>query len=202
MDQPKPARKPRFLRNRQAILDAATEIIAEQGIEALSMRTLAEKADYSPSTLYRYFKNKEEILDELARQALALSLEQTHNWEPDASAPLERILNSGMNLYSFAREHPVQYRLMTSPTASAPKSLEAFLADQNFRGLMDLLKGGAAAGQLRLPEGFDAEMTAVLLWFAVHGAAMLRTGMMEAYGEDCDALMEQLTAALKKLMEV
>ncbi|MRR32158.1 TetR/AcrR family transcriptional regulator, partial [bacterium] len=44
----------RYQRTRQSILEAAQAILSEQGIEALSMRALAEKADYSPAALYKY----------------------------------------------------------------------------------------------------------------------------------------------------
>jgi len=196
-----PENKPRVERNRQAVLNTARAIIARRGIEGLSMRILAEKADYSPSTLYRYFKNKEEILDELAQQALAHSLKQTENWAQPDSDPVETVLRSGMNLYYFAREHPTQYTLMTSPTPSAPKNLEEFMENPNFKSLTQLLEQGAASSQLNIPEGFNPELLAVLLWFAIHGASTLRVGMMRDYGVECDALMDELFQALKSMLK-
>jgi AcrR family transcriptional regulator len=196
-----PTSKPRVKRNRQAILDAAREIIAELGIDGLSMRALAERADYSPSTLYRYFEDKDDILDALAKQA-ADAVQATPSKRTTASDdPLDSLLQSGLRLYDFACEHPMQYQLMTSATRSSPKSLDAFLKDQNFDGLVVLIEQGQAAGSLRLPDGFDAKLMAILLWFAIHGASMLRTGLMKDFGEECDALVEQLAAGLKSMME-
>ncbi len=117
-----PTSKPRVKRNRQAILDAAREIIAELGIDGLSMRALAERADYSPSTLYRYFEDKDDILDALAKQA-ADAVQATPSKRTTASDdPLDSLLQSGLRLYDFACEHPMQYQLMTSATRSSPKS--------------------------------------------------------------------------------
>lgn len=45
------------------ILEAATEIIKEHGIEGLSIRKIAARIEYAPSVIYHYFKDKEEILD-------------------------------------------------------------------------------------------------------------------------------------------
>ncbi|MCB0147914.1 MAG: TetR/AcrR family transcriptional regulator, partial [Caldilineaceae bacterium] len=55
-------RTKRRLRTKQAILDAARAIIVEDGLPALSMRTLADRIDYSPAGLYEYFGGKEEIV--------------------------------------------------------------------------------------------------------------------------------------------
>jgi AcrR family transcriptional regulator len=46
----------------ELILQAATELLAEGGIEALSMRSLAARAEIPVATIYRYFANREEII--------------------------------------------------------------------------------------------------------------------------------------------
>ncbi len=195
-------RKPRVERNRKAILDAACEIITERGMDGLSMRSLAEKADYSPSTLYRYFEDKDEILDALAQKAADAVQEIPSERAAASTDPLDTLLQSGLRLYDFARDHPMQYQLMTSATKSSPKNLESFLKDQNFEGLVVMIKEGATSGTLRLPDGFNAELMALLLWFAIHGASMLRAGLMKDFGEECDEMVEQLATGLKTMMKI
>jgi len=46
----------------ELLLQAATELLAEGGVEALTMRSLAERADIPVATIYRYFANREEII--------------------------------------------------------------------------------------------------------------------------------------------
>jgi len=53
----------RYEKTRQGILSAARTLLLEGGVEAISMRTLADKVDYSPAALYKYFANKEEIIE-------------------------------------------------------------------------------------------------------------------------------------------
>lgn len=48
---------------KELILSAATEIIAEEGIDNLSIRKIAGRMGYSPSLIYHYFKDKNEILN-------------------------------------------------------------------------------------------------------------------------------------------
>jgi len=46
----------------ELILDAASELLAEGGVDALTTRALAARADIPVATIYRYFANREEII--------------------------------------------------------------------------------------------------------------------------------------------
>lgn len=52
---------------KKLIISAAKEIIATEGLDNLSIRKIAKKIDYSPSVIYHYFKDKEEIVNNLMR---------------------------------------------------------------------------------------------------------------------------------------
>jgi AcrR family transcriptional regulator len=52
---------------KELILNAASEIVAEQGIEKLSIRRLADKIEYSPAIIYHYFKDKDDIVSHLMK---------------------------------------------------------------------------------------------------------------------------------------
>ena len=53
---------------RAAILDAARELFAQEGVAGLSMRRLAEKIGYTPRTIYLYFTDKDDLLSELIEE--------------------------------------------------------------------------------------------------------------------------------------
>ena len=53
---------------KNAILDAASKIIAEEGYDKLSMRKIADVIDYTPTTIYSYYKDKAEIVDGISRR--------------------------------------------------------------------------------------------------------------------------------------
>ena len=200
MTTPSTPSERRFEKNRQAILDAARSIIMEHGVDGLSMRTLADLVDYSPAALYKYFKDKDEILDELTSEAWQLSAEYNQRHMPESDEPVMMLMQSGMNIYEFAKEYPAQYQLMMSSTRTSPKSLEEFMEHPNFKGLRMLLAQSADSGQLRLPEGFPPDLLAFALWFLIHGASVLRGSLMREFGEDFDALVEQLNEALATLL--
>ncbi len=67
-------RRPRQERSRnrvESILDAALELVVEQGAEALAMREVARRADVQISSIYQYFPSKAHIIRELAKRNLS-----------------------------------------------------------------------------------------------------------------------------------
>jgi len=56
---------------REKILNAALRIFAEQGHRKVSMRKIAALIDYSPTTIYRFFRNKQELLGAIAAKTYA-----------------------------------------------------------------------------------------------------------------------------------
>ena len=56
------------LDQRQRILDAALHLMAERGVHAMSMRTLAAACGLNVATLYHYFPSKADLLTEVVRQ--------------------------------------------------------------------------------------------------------------------------------------
>ena len=96
---------------RQEILDAARELFVREGFENVSMRKIAEKIEYSPTTIYLYFQDKADLLDwvcEETLQKLESRLAALVTAVPDA---LER-LKTGLRTYiQFGLEHPNDYRV-------------------------------------------------------------------------------------------
>ena len=50
---------------RRQIMDAAKMVFASKGFGGATMENIAEKAEFSPATLYLYFKNKDELFASL-----------------------------------------------------------------------------------------------------------------------------------------
>ncbi|NCC66535.1 MAG: TetR/AcrR family transcriptional regulator, partial [Spirochaetia bacterium] len=63
----------------EKILDEAFAIITQQGIEAFTIRALAQAIDYSPRTIYLYFKDKDDLLDALVEKGYQASWQQMQN---------------------------------------------------------------------------------------------------------------------------
>lgn len=61
---------------REALLDAAALLVAELGVEAVSMETVADQAAVSRALVYKHFANRTEILTALYRREAALLHEE------------------------------------------------------------------------------------------------------------------------------
>jgi AcrR family transcriptional regulator len=84
-------RERKKLKTRAAIREAADRLIAEQGYEATTVERIAEAAEVSPSTVFRYFPSKEDIVltdeyDRLTEAALRA--------RPPAEDPLDALLHA------------------------------------------------------------------------------------------------------------
>ena len=165
---------------RQRILDAARELFATHGYEAVSMRKIAETIEYSPTAIYVHFRDKAALFHELCGQdflALAGVLQEL----AAVADPVERLRRIGDAYITFALQHPNHYRLMfmtrADPAAVAPT--EEDLRDKGnptvdaYAFLKQAVTQAMQAGRLR-PELRDPDLVAQVLWAGVHGIASLQ----------------------------
>lgn len=97
---------------RQGILTAAREIALHEGWQAVTIRKVAERIEYSPSMIYEYFASKEAILLELQREGfrlLALSLKIARSSSEDHE---ERLISMAEAYWEFAMRHRELYQVM------------------------------------------------------------------------------------------
>src|SRR5215216_6461878 len=83
---------------RQEILDAARDLFVTEGYQNVSMRKIAEKIEYSPTTIYLYFRDKADLLFQICEEtfsSLLSTLEAIGEDEADPVASLKR----GMRAY-------------------------------------------------------------------------------------------------------
>src|SRR6266550_3666489 len=79
------------LEMRQAILDSAREIAAKEGWQAVTIRRVAEKIEYSPPAIYEYFESKEALLEEEGREAFRIFMADLIAARDAQAGPRERL---------------------------------------------------------------------------------------------------------------
>src|SRR6266446_3347136 len=96
---------------REKILATAREMFASEGIEAVTMRKIAERIEYSATAIYQYFPDKDALLREICERDFAALAQQSMRVarEPD---PVQRLRKLGRAYVEFALAHPSSYRLM------------------------------------------------------------------------------------------
>lgn len=157
---------------RRMILDAAKKLYIKEGFEKVQIRNIAELIEYSPGTIYLYFKDKDEILlalhtegfEELYRQQLTtLSIKD----------PLERLRKHAEVYVRFGLEHPEYYDLMfisRGPARKIEEQQEWTIGMRTYQFLEENIKECIEAGVFAAPH-FQAATFA--MWSFVHGMVAL-----------------------------
>jgi len=157
---------------RRSILNAAREVFLEKGVDQTSIRSIAQKIEYSPTTIYLYFKDKNEIFYALHQDGFALLNAQM---EPlgAVSDPYERLKAKGRIYLRFAEENPDYYDLMfvqKSPMDSLEEDESWKEGQTAFDGLKFTIQQCMDSGLLPFA---SAETGAFLIWSAMHGMCVL-----------------------------
>ncbi len=167
-------RRAREIENlRRAILDAARELFAIEDYRAVSLRKIAEKIEYSPAAIYRYFSDKEEILFHLIDEGFEMLSARMHALDSIAD-PVERLRQSGQVYLDFALTQPHYYRLMFQLEKSGmmekymPQCASAFSA---FGFVRQAAGEAIASGQF--VQTVPDVVVACQIWAAMHGAVSL-----------------------------
>jgi AcrR family transcriptional regulator len=184
-------RERRHARTRQAILDATRGIISKQGVEGLSMRSLAKKIDYSPSALYKYFDSKDEIIGAIRDEGFErLAAHMTASIE-DGLTTREKLISVGMAYLEFAEQNPEHYPVMFNITQSS-LTIEHISDFPMFRLLAEVIEEGIASGGFKPADGYTPMAIIYHGWVAVHGIAMLRLSLLRAIRSEFDGMSRRI----------
>lgn len=160
---------------RQEIVDAAREIFVAEGYESLSMRKVAERIEYSPTTIYLYFKDKTELLREVCEEAFTRLGDAVKAAKQSGGEPGE-VLRKGLYAYiDFGLTHPHHYEVaFVSPTDKVFKAgtytYEGSAGQRAFDMLSTSVSECIEAGVLRKD---DVAKVAQTIWAGIHGVTSL-----------------------------
>lgn len=155
------------------ILQAAKEVFMQKGFEDTSIRNIAEKIEYSPTTIYLYFKDKDDIFCELHREGFAL-LNQYFRPLAHVSDPYQRLKAINKAYITFAMENGELYDLMfiiNAPMKSIKKDESDWEeGSRAFAFLVNTIQECISKGYFI---GMQPEILAFTVWSMVHGIASL-----------------------------
>src|SRR5882762_9997915 len=96
---------------RTRILDAARDLFVQNGIEAVTMRAIAKRIEYTPTTIYHHFRDKHALLVDLCQRDMG-SLAHAFQRIGRIEDPADRLRRLGMAYVDFAVDHPSHYRFI------------------------------------------------------------------------------------------
>ena len=94
---------------RQQILDAARELFITEGYENVSMRKVAGRIEYSPTTIYLHFKNKTDLLIAITEKTLHNLLDTLERLSKDAGDPVLILKKEAQTYVEFGLTYPQDY---------------------------------------------------------------------------------------------
>jgi AcrR family transcriptional regulator len=158
---------------REALIQSALNLIGEKGPAGFTIAEAARSAGVSPAAPYRHFRDREELMADVARlgfERFAEDLERA--WHGGYPAPLEALQNVGRAYLSFARKEPAYYAAMFE--TGLPKVANAEL-DASAARAFEVLHRATSALTARLPEAQrpPSQMVALHIWSLAHGIASL-----------------------------
>ncbi|MGH1591685.1 TetR/AcrR family transcriptional regulator [Methylobacterium phyllosphaerae] len=162
---------------KEALLEAARRFIAERGIGGFTLVDAARLVGVTPAALYRHFRGREALLEELAGRGFAELAARLARALTSRGTPLERFTRMGETYLTFAEEEPAYYAaifetrgLPAGPSETeAPAGAPAVGRPSPFDLLVEAL-------QATFTDGFGGvapRFIALEVWALAHGLATL-----------------------------
>lgn len=186
----KPLTGDEITEKRTKLLDCAMSILEKEGIQALTVRRLAESAGVSRQTPYLYFKDKAALVDAMRIEGLNRLTEtaQAAIAEAERQDLIEQLRLIGEAYVRFGLDNPALYKLVFTPIRPdeppSPEHKVAIEANQNVAEAR--MKTAWKEGLLALPP----DRLNNVFWAALHGLISLRNEGLIAEGE----VFEQIRA--------
>lgn len=160
---------------RKEIFDAASELFAQEGYANVSMRKIAERIEYSPTTIYLYFKDKTELLKYICEETFAKLGEEIREISEPETDPITA-LRKGLRAYvDFGLAHQNHYEVVFgmqifNQPHDKEYPYEGSMGQRTFEYLRSQVEGCVAAGKIK--KG-DVAMMSQILWAGIHGIVSL-----------------------------
>jgi AcrR family transcriptional regulator len=184
---------------RQDILDAAGDILVREGHEALSMRKVAERIDYSPTAIYLHFKNRDDLVFSVCEQLMAGLVRELQQVADRHSDPLVALRKCLRKYVEFGLKHPQHYLAAFGiphghdPAIADRDQEPATMRMQAFGFLPRLV--AECVKQKKLTK-VDVHAAGCALWAGIHGITSLLIVMPNFEWGNADKVVDRLIAMM------
>jgi len=164
---------------REAILDAAQELIATEGYHGLRMDAVADAVELSKGTLYLYFENKDALCAAVATRLIDTLLPSVKTALERADSGLESIRALLHAYYDFTQENPHHFRFALAWLSAGERMDDSTESFQTYRGRVGQMLGlvassiqrGQADGSIR--KDVDVFPQAIQIWTSFLGVVLV-----------------------------
>ncbi len=167
------------LETREGIFRAAAGLLDEAGYVAFSLRKLAARIGYTPTTIYRYFSDKDELVSAVMLEGYSAFTSALRAAADRADDPFARIDALGSAYVEFGLAHPVMYRVLFMQRPDIwlrmpPERVAATCGSDAFQLVVEAVQQAVATGRSRTTH---VESASLALWALMHGIVSLCLAM-------------------------
>lgn len=182
---------------RNALIQAAGEVLVEKGAAGLSLREVAKVAGVSHAAPYRHFRDKAALMRAVAQagfERLALAITAAAGNKPHN--PEQKLIEAGVAYVRLAVQEPEITQLMFGGTVE-PHDDRAYLnaSARVCESLFEIIEEGVEHGAFR--QRAPQEL-ALVAWTSMHGMAMLAAARLFAVEIDNDVALEDLVRSVSR----
>ena len=164
---------------RQDILDAARELFVDEGYDNVSMRRVAEKIEYSPTTIYLYFEDKASLLYAICEETFAKLAKRMEAITLEVDEPLERLRRGCRAYVDFGLKYPNHYKLTFINHPQHPRDDKRHLREESMgmKAYGNMRAGVEACIKAKKFCETDVEAVTQMMWAGGHGITSLLISM-------------------------
>ncbi len=172
------------------ILDVAWEIAIRDGLESVSVRKIAAAMNFAPNNLYNYFKDKNELLLCLRKDAYQWTLDVFSNSRPQNADFRSMMENISKDLLHVALKEPQRYVVMTSEKIlDFNEPMDTQINDH----VADMIKKGIDNGEFRQVEPVT---TAINIRMMIIGFIRMVSSNTSITIDQADTMLQNLMGIL------
>jgi AcrR family transcriptional regulator len=188
---------------RQALLDAAVQLVEARGLDAVSVREVAKMAGVSPGAPFRHFHSRTALLTGVAEQAmegLESAIDRSLHAAAEENALLQlRAIGTGFLRWAFT--NPTHFQVISARAVIDFEGSNLRRRNDVIRGKMSALIIQATAAGLLRPG--DVERYQIVLRALVYGLSrMFIDGQFPSWDLDEAAALEESIATLDQFVAV
>ncbi len=185
---------------RREILNSARDMFINDGYDGFSMRKLAEKIDYSPTTIYLYFKNKDDLLFAICEEFFAHFFAELNRIRSVSQEPIETLRQAFLYLIEFGLKNPNQYKVIFFTKSSVYGTHEEFVQRESmarnvYFAFKEMVRGCIEAGRFM---EMDEDVITQSMAIASHGLVTMALYRPDHLKERSDVIVRSLVDALMR----
>ena len=188
---------------KNALIEAGIEILAEEGIGALSLRKVAKQAGVSHAAPYSHFADKQALIAAISTKGHIQIYEKISEIiERSPNAPLQQLVEASCAYLQFGMDKPDLFRITFSGVVEKEKDYPALveMTQKNFEIIRQIARRCNAAG---IFETDDENLLAVSLWGTVHGlVSLIQQGQISSDVLNYNTPRELLLFSLNQMSKV